>query len=60
MLLFEKLRQKMFEEIRVKVCDFILGDCDWCPVFISKHCDDNYGKEDENNDEFRNAENGDA
>lgn len=36
--LFEKLKQEMFEEIRVKVCDFLINDCDICPTFISSRC----------------------
>ena len=35
---FEKLKQEMFEEIRVKVCDFLINDCDICPTFISSRC----------------------
>ena len=38
MSFFEKLRQKIFEEIRVKVCDFLINDCDICPAFISSRC----------------------
>lgn len=38
MSFFEKLRQGIFEEIRGKICEFILWDCDWCPAFISSRC----------------------
>ena len=36
--MFEKLKQGMLEEIRVKVCDFLINDCDICPTFISSRC----------------------
>jgi hypothetical protein len=36
--MFEKLKREMFEEIRVKVCDFLINDCDICPTFISSRC----------------------
>jgi hypothetical protein len=42
MTIFEKLKQEMFEEIRAKICCFRGFDCDKCPDFISRHCDDNY------------------
>ena len=42
MSLFEKLGQWMFEETRAKICRFRGFDCDKCPDFISRHCDDNY------------------
>lgn len=38
MVMFEKLKQEMFEEIRFKVCDFLINDCDICPAFISSRC----------------------
>lgn len=60
MSFFEMLKHEMFEGIRVRICDFVLWDCDWCPAFISRRCDDYYSKEDEKNDEFRNAENSDT
>ena len=39
--MFEKLKQGMLEGIRVRICDFILWDCDWCPTFISSRCPEN-------------------
>ena len=38
MSFFEMLKHEMFEGIRVRICDFILCDCDWCPAFISSRC----------------------
>lgn len=38
MSFFEMLKHEMFEEIRVRICDSVLGDCDWCPAFISSRC----------------------
>jgi len=38
MTIFEKLKQGMLEEIIVKVCDFLIKDCDTCPKFISSRC----------------------
>ena len=38
MSFFEMLKHEMFEGIRVRICDFILWDCDWCPAFISSRC----------------------
>lgn len=40
MTIFEKLGQWMFEEIRAKICCFRGFDCEKCPDFISKYCDD--------------------
>ena len=36
--MFKKLKQGMLEEIIVKVCDFLINDCDTCPKFISSRC----------------------
>ena len=36
--MFKKKKQEMFEEIRVKVCSFLINDCDICPAFISNRC----------------------
>ncbi len=36
--MFEKLKQGMLEGIIVKVCDFLIKDCDTCPKFISSRC----------------------
>jgi len=42
MTIFENLGQWMYEEIRAKIC-FLRGfDCEKCPDFISKYCNDNY------------------
>jgi len=38
MAFFEMLKHDMFEEIRIKVCDFLINDCDICPTFISSRC----------------------
>lgn len=38
MWFFEMLKHEIFEEIRVKVCDFLINDCDICPTFISSRC----------------------
>jgi len=37
----EKLKQGIFEEIREKICHFILYDCDVYPAFISSRCPEN-------------------
>lgn len=37
-MIFEMLKHGLFEEIRVKVCDFLINDCDICPTFISSRC----------------------
>ena len=41
MAMFEKLKRGMLEEIRVKVCDFLIEDCDMCPKFLSSRCQEN-------------------
>lgn len=38
MAMFEKLKQGILDEITVKVCDFLINDCDICPKFISSRC----------------------
>lgn len=38
MAMFEKLKQGILDEITVKVCDFLIEDCDMCPKFISSRC----------------------
>jgi hypothetical protein len=38
MTIFEKLKQGILDEITVKVCDFLIEDCDMCPKFISSRC----------------------
>ena len=35
----------MFDEIKVKVCDFLINDCDICPKFISSRCQENCNDE---------------
>ena len=36
--MFEKLKQGILDEVTVKVCDFLINDCDICPKFISSRC----------------------
>ena len=51
MEMFEKLKQGILDEITVKVCDFLINDCDICPKFISSRCQENCNDNDKEAEE---------